>query len=116
MDYRSRTIRLGRAQDSVHSEDFWGLDVPDVGGALRGSRSEVVLVPGWHTVTFPWALWWCRGAGVPVPYRGDTYLGKPPAGLRGAAWALKTQVFLLGFDRLAIRLQLAGKELCAAGR
>ena len=36
--YRCRILRAARQDQSVHSERFWGLDVPQIGAALEASR------------------------------------------------------------------------------
>ena len=82
--YRCRILRAPRSGQSVHSERFWGLDVPEIGAALEESRPDVALIPGWHSVTLVRALWTCRRARIPTLYRGDTHLGHRPTGWRGA--------------------------------
>ena len=60
----------------------------------RGHAPDVVLVPGWHSVTCVRAMLSARRRGVPVLYRGDTHNGTVPAGWRRAAWHVKTRAFL----------------------
>ena len=79
--YRCRILRAPRPGQSVHSERFWGLDVPEIGAALEESRPDVALIPGWHSVTLVRALWACRRARIPTLYRGDTHLGHRPTGM-----------------------------------
>jgi glycosyltransferase involved in cell wall biosynthesis len=92
--YDCRIVRAARPGDSVHSDHFWGLDVPEIGPAIRESRPDVVLLPGWHSVTQLRALWACRRARIPVLYRGDTHLGNAPGGWRRPLWFLKTWLLL----------------------
>lgn len=96
--YRSRVLRASRPGDSMGSGRFWGLDVPEIGAAVRDSRPDVVLLPGWHSITLVRALWACRRAGIPVLYRGDTHLGARPAGWRGPLWAARTRFLLRRFS------------------
>lgn len=96
--YRCRVLRAARSGDSMRSDRFWGLDVPEIGAAVRESRPDVVLLPGWHSITLVRALWACRRAGIPVLYRGDTHLGTRPGGWRGALWAARTRLFLRRFS------------------
>ena len=96
--YRCRILRAARRGQSVHSERFWGLDVPEIGAALEESRPDVVLIPGWHSVTLVRALWACRRARIPTLYRGDTHLGHRPTGWRGAVWGVRTRRLVHLFD------------------
>lgn len=96
--YRCRVLRAARPGDSMRSDCFWGLDVPAVGAAVRESRPDVVLLPGWHSITLVRALWACRRAGIPVLYRGDTHLGTRPGGWRGPLWAARTRLLLRRFS------------------
>jgi glycosyltransferase involved in cell wall biosynthesis len=88
--YRCRVVRSSRPGESVHSDRFWGLDVPEIGSAIRESGPDVVLVPGWHSVTLLRALLTCRLLGIPLIYRGDTNLGTAAAGWRRIPWKLRT--------------------------
>jgi glycosyltransferase involved in cell wall biosynthesis len=96
--YRSRVLRPSRPGDSMRSDRFWGLDVPEIGAAVRESRPDVVLLPGWHSIMLVRALWACRRAGIPVLYRGDTHLGTRPAGWRSLLWAARTRILLRCFS------------------
>ena len=96
--YQCRVIRAGRTEDRVHSRSFWGLDVPRIGSVILESRPDVVLLPGWHSVTLIRALWACRRARIPVLYRGDTNLTSAPGGWRRPLWAAKTGLLLRTFD------------------
>ncbi|MBI1725711.1 MAG: glycosyltransferase family 4 protein [Candidatus Rokubacteria bacterium] len=96
--YPCRVLRAARPGDNMSSDRFWGLDVPEIGAAVRGSRPDVVLLPGWHSITLVRALWASRRAGIPVLYRGDTHLGTRPAGWRGPLWAARTRLLLRRFS------------------
>ena len=96
--YRCRVLRPARSGESVHHERFWSLNVGQIAPAIRDSRPDVALVPGWHSVTLLRALWACRRARIPVLYRGDTHLGNTPAGWRRMPWTMRTWLFLRLFD------------------
>lgn len=96
--YDYRILRPARETDDVHSNNFWGLDVPEAAAAVEESRPDVVLINGWYSVTLLRALWTSRRLRLPVLYRGDTHLGSAPAGWRRAAWAAKTRVLLSMFS------------------
>ncbi len=88
--YRSCVLRPPRPGQSVSSEDFRGIDVPEVGEAIVETAPDVVIVPGWYSVTLVRALRECRRRGIPVLYRGDTHSKNAPSGWRALAWRLKT--------------------------
>ena len=96
--YACRVLRGARAGSSVHSGRFWGVNVPEMGAAIRDSRPDVVLIPGWHSITLLRAIRECRRARIPVLYRGDTHLGSAPAGWRRLLWAPRTWALLRLFD------------------
>jgi glycosyltransferase involved in cell wall biosynthesis len=96
--YRCRILRPARPGDSVGSDSFRGIDVPDIGAAILDTRPDVVLVPGWHSITLVRALWSCHRAGLPLLYRGDSHLGREPGGLRGIGRRLRTRILLRAFD------------------
>jgi glycosyltransferase involved in cell wall biosynthesis len=96
--YACRVLRPARPGDSVHSGRFWGVNVPEMARALRESRPDVALVPGWHSVTLLRAIRECRRARIPVLYRGDTHSGAAPAGWRRLLWAPRTWALLRLFD------------------
>ncbi len=95
--YRNRVVRAARPRGDVGSERFLGVDVPEIAGAIRESRPDVALVPGWHSITLLRAILACRRAGIPVLYRGDTHLGTAPSGLRYGPWAARTWFLLRRF-------------------
>ncbi|HET7875194.1 MAG TPA: glycosyltransferase family 4 protein [Methylomirabilota bacterium] len=96
--YHCRVLRPARPGESVDSQRFWGVNVPDIGAAIREARPEVVLIPGWHSVTLLRALWACWRQGIPVLYRGDTHLGSAPAGPARVLWTVRTRLLLRLFD------------------
>jgi len=83
---------------SVSSDSFFGVDVRAIGAAIRDTHPDVVLIPGWHSITFIRALNACRRAGIPTLYRGDTHLGCAPVGWRRTLWRVRTQLLLRLFD------------------
>jgi glycosyltransferase involved in cell wall biosynthesis len=92
--YRWRVVRESRPADTFDSDTFRGLDVREIGDAVLETKPDVVLVPGWHSVTQIRALAACRRHGVPVLYRGDTHAGMRPGGVRGLLWGVKTRGLL----------------------
>ena len=92
--YRWRLVREGRDGDVFATHRFRGLDVPEIGAAVADTRPDVVLVPGWHSVTFVRAILSARRRGVPVLYRGDTHSATSPAGWRSLAWHARTRAVL----------------------
>ena len=92
--YRWRVVRESRPEDEFATGSFRGLDVKEIGAAMMASRPDVVLVPGWHSITLVRAILAARWAGIPLLYRGDTNnLGAPP-GWRCFAWHAKTRALL----------------------
>jgi glycosyltransferase involved in cell wall biosynthesis len=96
--YRHRVVRSSRQGETVSTEAFWGLDVPECVPALRESRPDVVLINGWHSVTLVRALFACRRLGIPVLYRGDTNLESRPRGWRSLGWSARTRFLLSRFS------------------
>ena len=96
--YRSVVVRASQPTDRIDSSHFWGLDVPQVGEAIRETRPDVVVVTGWYSVTLIRAVIACRRLGVPTLCRGDSHLGSAPAGWRRRLWRLKTGWMLGRFD------------------
>lgn len=96
--YRCRVVRPPRDTDNVHSDSFWGVNVPEIADAIRQTQPGVVLIGGWHSVTQLRALWACRQMGIPALYRGDTNLNSAPSGWRRPVWETKTGFLLRRFD------------------
>ena len=96
--YRSIVVRPPREKDRIDSGSFTGLDVPEIGAAIAGTKPDVVLITGWYSVTLVRALFACRRLGVPTLYRGDSHLLSGPLGWRRPLWVLKTKFLLRQFD------------------
>jgi glycosyltransferase involved in cell wall biosynthesis len=73
---------------------FRGLDVPEIGDAVLASKPDVVLVPGWHSISLVRAIVAARRARIPLVYRGDTNNLRTPSGWRRLAWDVKTRTIL----------------------
>lgn len=80
------------------SDDFFGIDVPDIEQRLLATAPDVVLVPGWHSVMQVRAIRACRRRGIPVIYRGDSTLFSGPRRLVQPLWRIKTRYMLNQFD------------------
>jgi glycosyltransferase involved in cell wall biosynthesis len=96
--YKCSIVRSTRPGESVHSDDFWGVDVPEIGEAIRNSQPDVVLIVGWYSVTLLRALWACQRLRIPVLYRGDTHVANAPSGWKKPFWRMKTRLLLKRFD------------------
>lgn len=92
--YRWHVVRESAPEDNFGIESFRGLDVKNIGQAVLDTRPDVVLVPGWHSVTLARAIMAARRRGIPVIYRGDTHLGMRPAAWRRTGWGLRTRALL----------------------
>ena len=97
--YSSRLVREGRPGEVFATGRFRGLDVKEIGEVIVASQPDVVLVPGWHSITLVRALLAARSAGIPVLYRGDTDNLAAPAGWRRLAWNMKTRALLAVYSR-----------------
>lgn len=95
--YRCRVVRESNDGGSVHSDSFFGVNVPEIAAAIRETQPDVVLIGGWHSITQLRALWACRRMGIPVLYRGDTNLNSAPSGWRRPVWETKTGFLLRQF-------------------
>jgi glycosyltransferase involved in cell wall biosynthesis len=95
--YEFVKVRDPRPGDYLHSDRFFGLDVPEISRAVESSAPDVVLVPGWYSVTLARVLTTCRLRGVPTIYRGDSHLGSS-AREKSAGWAIKTRALLRFFN------------------
>lgn len=96
--YSNRVVRPARPEDDVHSNSFRGLDVPEIGKAILETRPDVVLIPGWHSVTQVRAIRACRRARIPILYRGDSNLLNRPRGWKRFAKSLRTRLLLRRFS------------------
>lgn len=79
-------------------DTYRGVDVPGIAGAIAASKPDVVLVPGWNSVTLVRAIRFCRRNGIPLLYRGDTHLGNRPSGWKGPLWVARNRRRLHHFD------------------
>jgi glycosyltransferase involved in cell wall biosynthesis len=96
--YRSQVMRSARGRDRVNSESFLGVDAREIGAALRAACPDVVLIPGWHSITFVRAILAARRLEIPLLFRGDTNLDSAPAGWKRPLWRWKTRYLLSLFD------------------
>ena len=97
--YRSTTVRKARRGDRVDSESFFGLNVQEIDEALEQTHPDVVLVPGWYSITLVRALMSARRHHVPVLFRGDTNLNSGPRrGWQRALWRARSRFLLSWFD------------------
>jgi len=92
--YRWTIVRESLPHDDFSTRSFRGLDVKGIGDALEQTRPDVVLVPGWYSITLTRAILWARTRGIPVVYRGDTNNEMAPSGVRRPLWHLKTRALL----------------------
>jgi glycosyltransferase involved in cell wall biosynthesis len=92
--YRWQMVRDHMPDASFGASSFRALDVPEIGRALMATKPDVVLVPGWHSITLVRAMLACRRRGIPVLYRGDSHLHLRPRGWRGAVSAARTRVLV----------------------
>jgi len=86
------------AGKSFDSDNFLGIDVPDMDRQLAGTAPDVVLVAGWHSAMQVRAIRACNRRGIPVLYRGDSTLFSGPRRLVQPLWRLKTRLMLRRFD------------------
>src|SRR5215468_8820047 len=54
--YRSRVVRDAHETEAFATGRFRALDVREIGQAIIDSHPDVVLVPGWHSITLIRAL------------------------------------------------------------
>jgi glycosyltransferase involved in cell wall biosynthesis len=90
--YESIVVKATAEAASLHSDDFFGLDVPEIGAVVRKLDPHVVLLTGWHSITQVRALVAMRRAGIPVLYRGDTHL---TSGSRRLRWLSQARARLM---------------------
>jgi glycosyltransferase involved in cell wall biosynthesis len=81
---------------SPSSDDFLAIDAPGIEAAIAARKPDLVLVPGWHSLSQVRALHACRRLRIPVVYRGDSHLGTGPSGWRRAPWHVRTRMLLRG--------------------
>jgi glycosyltransferase involved in cell wall biosynthesis len=113
--YRNRVVRESHPDDEFSTGRFRGLDVEEIGEAVRASEPDVVLVPGWHSITMARAIFAARRAGIPVLYRGDSNNLAAPAGWRRLAWHAKTRALLAQYSGYLSVGSLSREYLLAHG-
>jgi glycosyltransferase involved in cell wall biosynthesis len=91
-------VRESAPGDDFASGTYRGLDVKDIGDALEATAPDVVLVPGWHSVTLTRAILWARLRGIPVIYRGDTNVQTAPSGWHRLLWHVKAFALLASYS------------------
>ena len=79
-------------------DTYRGVNVPEIADAIAASKPDVVLVPGWNSVTLVHASRFCRRNGIPLLYRGDTHMGNRPTGWKGPLWVERNRRRLQQFD------------------
>jgi glycosyltransferase involved in cell wall biosynthesis len=92
--YEYVQVRAARRGDYLHSDRFFGLSVRGMGDAVTATRPDIVLVPGWYSLTLVAVLATCRKLGIPTLYRGDTQLSSARDGLKSLLWEIKTRAVL----------------------
>ncbi|MGE0040483.1 MAG: glycosyltransferase family 4 protein [Vicinamibacterales bacterium] len=113
--YDSIVVRSSRPGVSVSSEEYRGLDVPEIGDAVLATSPDAALVTGWHSVTQVHALHALRRAGVPVIYRGDSHLDSGAGGWRRLPSRLRSRARLRQFDAWLVVGSRARTYLRASG-
>ncbi len=96
--YRCHVLRPAGESTSVHSSDYRGVDVPEIVDEIDASRPDVVLIPGWYSITLRRALRHCRRRRIPTLYRGDTTLLSAPRGWKRRLWMWRTRRLLRQYD------------------
>ena len=96
--YESRILSEPSTKLQLHAGGFRGMDVPEIAGAISDENPDVVLLPGWHSLTMVRARLACRRLGIPVLYRGDTHLGSAPRGWKRPLWRVRNRFLLGQFD------------------
>ena len=87
--YKWEIVRESLDTDDFSTAAYRGLDVKGIGKTLDATNPDVILVPGWYSVTMMRCLLWARARGVPVLYRGDTNNSTGPDGVMRFLWNLK---------------------------
>lgn len=62
---------------TTHSSSFFGVTVPEIITSIRAADPQVLLVPGWYSVSLVAAAMAARASKLPVVYRGDSQLLSP---------------------------------------
>ena len=96
--YDCRVLRPPGEGIELSSDSYRGLDVPEIGEAILATAPDVVLVPGWHSITLRRAISACREHCIPLLYRGDSHLGTAPRGVKRWLWERRSRWLLGRFD------------------
>jgi glycosyltransferase involved in cell wall biosynthesis len=67
-------LRKPSRKVTIHSSSFFGVTVPEIAASVRNAKPDVVLVPGWYSVSLVIAAISAKLSRVPVLYRGDSQL------------------------------------------
>lgn len=89
--YDHEILRRPARGVAIHSSSFLGVAVPEIVSALRKAKPDVVMVPGWYSISLVAAAISARLSGLPVLYRGDSKLSLPwrgPIHKRIRTWAM----------------------------
>lgn len=96
--YDCRVLRPPGAGVELSSDSYRGLDIAEIGVALLATAPDVVLVPGWHSITLRHAIRTCRQHRIPLLYRGDSHFGTAPRGAKRWLWERRSRWLLGRFD------------------
>jgi glycosyltransferase involved in cell wall biosynthesis len=72
--YDNVVLRKPSHKVTIHSSSFFGVTVPEIAASVSDANPDVVLVPGWYSVSFIIAALSARLGGLPIVYRGDSQL------------------------------------------
>ncbi len=96
--YDCQVLRPPGEGIELSSDSYRGLDVTEIGEAILATAPDVVLVPGWHSITLRRAIRACRQHRIPLLYRGDSHFGTAPGGAKRWLWERRTRWLLGRFD------------------
>jgi len=96
--YKWTLVRESVPGDNFATGTYRGLDVGGIGAALAATTPDVVLVPGWYSITLTRAILWARLRGIPIVYRGDTNEHTAPSGWHRVLWRAKTRALLASYS------------------
>ena len=80
--YPNVVIRSTTQRANIDSSAFFGVNVPEVNRSIMRQSPDVVLVPGWYSVSLVRAALSSRMRGLPVLYRGDSNVAPSGAARR----------------------------------
>ena len=75
--YDHVVLRKPSHKVTIHSSSFFGVTVPEIAASVKSANPDVVLVPGWYSISFIIAALSARLSGLPIVYRGDSQLTTP---------------------------------------